>query len=403
MTYLWFAALLVVPLRLVWKLPIRQFEYVICAAGITLLALVDLVRIDLSKSGWDMQVMCAAVKTYLNHDNPYLTDNLQQYTQYKLSFPYPILVMPLLKSACANDPQYYLILLVTMYAALMIIAGMGARHNLWFLLCLMIAGFKNTQWLVYTRNIALLEMVIYFISSLFIYKRWGRWGNCFLGAAAFLKIFPLIFCLLKSICDKNKLQTLAQTLGIFFILHIISYLLAPELFDSYVRIVAGFSNGHAPIKEVFRGGISNPNLLSLSHNLLAPFISNKAAWVVGGLVYLMAVLSLGRIWLHFRRLHLSHNDIFSLGVLFIMIISPRMKPYSFFFAIPPVFFLTEEWSLKNKLWIIVLCCVFPVCAGIAALGLHGNYWLGLYAEYGQLYALIGCFVWIGLRKRIDYE
>ena len=199
----------------------------------------------------------------------------------------------------------------------------------------------------------------------------------------------------------------------------LSYLLFPKLELSYYTSILGQRQQRSPIFEF--GGWDNPTSLLFASDL-GKYIFHKedaltvdifhngdmrivAATIV---IYGIFFCGIGLIFLKYIKMNPSFPDRFFVGVLAIMLLLPRLKPYSFTFALIPIYFLIKEFDYKKICISLFIISIVPLLFNIVYVlnifhlavtatgvaGLPFNYILG----YCPLWCLFFIYVYIVLNE-----
>lgn len=368
-----------------------------------------LIVIRFEDAGWDYYLYCSAIKAMEDGKNPYYTDNLMEYSGGgKLSFVYPPLSVLFLKAVCFFDTKmsYFILWAVLIILTYFVIRSAGSNLEPLFIAVLLITGFRSTYYNFRTGNVGLLELFFFSFVFLFLKKRKHIFSTIFLNLTAWLKVFPILFgglfIFLRS-SKRNKAKVLSFVLIGFVLLNALSYFAFPSVISSYYLALMGkIENPHNHLKE--EGGARNPSAFlffkQFSQRLFGP---NNAIYLVFFILFIVVVFALfSRYAMNKER---SFLEAFSLGVLAILLVLPRLKPYSFTLALIPILFLTRDFDYKNKFYTILLASLIP-------LTFHGlnrflvyfpeNFlWLSTQLQfllsYTDLFCLFAIFLFIQIR------
>lgn len=349
------------------------------------------------KTETDINVYCSAVETYENGNNPYLIEKLRKYSNSNLSFIYPPLSLPFFKILCLIDSiaGYYIIWILLLLAIFCITKRADARLDPLLLITLLASGFLVTFWNMLTGNVGLIELTLFAVTYYFITKRKYRNAALFLALTSFFKVLPILFAPLFLFTKegyKEKFKTFFLITIFLAAANLLSFLLFPNIMPTYLLSLVGKAGQqHSPIYE--SGGIKNPSLLFFTKELSERFFnSNTTISIIIYLLCTLLVLLLFCIYIKRERRRFLH--IFSFGVLAIMIILPRLKPYSFAFALLPTYFLIKNFNFKNKLLAILLTSLLPLLVLIFGFSPHN---VNTIWKYNQLISLLAIFIFILLK------
>lgn len=331
----------------------------------------------------DLGMMCAAVKAELHGQTPYILSHLQQYTQTRHSFPYPPLALIPLKALCAGNPFF----IYPMFCAVSVlglwawIRGCAPRDR-WLLPVFLWSGFEGMFFLLRCGNIEVLNFILFGTAMGFLARNKIRTAGAFFGAAAFLKILPIAFAALFLIGKENRKDKISAAVlasAVFFTAHLASFLTRGDLYSSYFQLLMGQSAEHTPLHETFYPGWPQPSLLSLASLLnwkIIPgvnFFTGLFYAVPAAVFILMAVI--------FLKKTRSFTSIFSYGVLLMLLLMPRLKPYTYCLAVVPVYFLSCSLRDSRKTGLLAAAVFLPWFCRLC--------WpASIIFEYGQLYSLV---------------
>jgi len=217
-------------------------------------------------------------------------------------------------------------------------------------------------------------------------------------------LLPLIVTAKVSKKEKAKLFFLGFLTFLF--IYCLSWVLFPSIFMYYYLSITGQIEGqHSPIRE--EGGITNPAAFFLIRSFSMRFFGRSTAGFL--ILYPFYVCLIGMMFYHY---HKYTKDLwkksFLFGILAVMLIAPRLKPYSLILAIPSIYLLSKKFSIKQKFLVLGIISLFPLLLRLAAtLGVS----LGAVYSYNQLMSLFIIFLyfyflevklWGKIRARLQY-
>jgi hypothetical protein len=358
-----------------------------------ILANLNLIGMTYKSSGWDYRVYCGAAKAFDAGKDPYVVDNIQPYSDVFFSFAYPPITLVLFKAACVmkSAKAYYLIWTVLLLAIVLIVNRAIKDPDALFLLTLILTGFVTIFWSFYTGNAALVEAFVFSIGYYFVLKKRYQLGAMFVTLSSIFKILPIVFAVLLLLIHgdwKKKLKVGGVAAATFILMHGASLLLFPGISKTYYSSILGnVPNQHTPITET--GGLTNPAPMlfvsDLSEKIFGP---NNVAFFV---LYSIVILCVGVLFFNFARINRGKSDddfgkVFSLGIIAIYLILPRLKPYSFAPALLAIGFLANRYRYSGKMIVSGIISLLPIIlywVGQRSSGAGGNLFLG----YGQLICL----------------
>lgn len=320
-----------------------------------------------SCSGWDLNVYCAAVKVFNNNGNPYLVNELQKSSSGILPFVYPPTSIYFFKILCYpscifdSRASYYFLWCLLLAGAFFVIRKNDKNFQPLLLIILFTTGFLATHWNYLTGNIGLLELLLLSICFSFAIKEKYYLAMFPLAFIALLKITPLVLVsifIFSGISKFSKFKLMSFGLILFIFLSSLSYILFPDITHSYYLALMGkIENQNSPIYE--GGGIGNPSLFFLLKNINETLFSNNFTTFL--ILYILLIGSVFALFLNYTlKKNRNFPEVLSTGILFFLIASPRLKPYSFTFALIPVYFLIKDFHVRYKFLSIFIVSVIPL-------------------------------------------
>lgn len=311
--------------------------------------------------GRDAEIYCAAREAYDAGLSPYLVPNLKRFRAVDFSFVYPLHALLPLRPFCSGDATFRFTVLYWACLALAFFLSasrLGAWSDRGLVAVLFLGGFSGTAYSFATGNIGLVELLGFSVCYYFLIRHRPAMAALALGATASFKLVPLLFAF--SFLFLVRPQTRGR-LVVYSCLPLaagfaISYAMNPSFFRDFVLQLLGLHpNQHAPINEVWPEG--NPVFLLALKVFFADLridspvlISAVAAVMIFTMITLLITL---------RRSGLDDVRLFSMGTLFVMLLMPRMKPYSFTYAVLPVFFLIQGRPRSLQVGILLLSVWVP--------------------------------------------
>jgi hypothetical protein len=183
----------------------------------------------------------------------------------------------------------------------------------------------------------------------------------------------------------------------FIILLGISSIAYPALFDSYIKQFLGISS---PVFEV--GGYMTPTAYLFLWDLAGFFIGN------GTLVpYFLDLVFIGAILVLFFTFYRRHTDddlrLFSLGVISLFLLIPRLKPNYFVFILVPIYLLVVHESDLIKTLVVIIAAIIPfICLLAIELNLLSEGLILMFVSYNQLICALTIFlliIWLSKKRR----
>jgi hypothetical protein len=378
------------------------------AVSLVLLAFnVSLVFNRFPRAGWDYRVYAGAVHCLHDGKDPYFVSNLASYSGGRnLSFVYPPLSIALFSALICTQGNhvYFLFWMLLLALTFLIVERTDTRGFSGFLLLVLFAtAFLASYWNFQTGNIGLVELFLFSGFYYGICKDKLNLAALFLAVVSFLKITPFIFLLAFLFLDlpaRKKVLLLLLVPAYAGFLHALSFVLYPDITPSYFLQVLGRIPGqHSPLYEP--GGMSTPSSLLLCKDLGA--LAGLPYQVLYGLFATGLALLL---YAKMRGRRFERMELLSLLVLFCLLLMPRLKPYSFAYALLPAYYLLKRSTFLEKTAALLVLSFVPLILYLVhtTSGHMGAGWVYENAasrtilHYGQLCALFVLFTWYLFRQ-----
>jgi len=323
---------------------------------VALLFELDRTRAFAPSRRWDAPIYCAAREAYDAGLSPYLVSNLKRFQAVDFSFVYPLHALLLLKPFCSGDVTFRFTVLYWACLALAFLLS-ASRLRVWpewgLLAVLLLGGFSGTAWNFAAGNIGLVELFGFSVCYYFLIRDRPAMAALALGATASFKLVPILFafCFLFLRLPPSRGRLVAYSYLSLAAGLAVSYAMSPPFFRDFVLQLLGLHpNQHAPINEVWPEG--NPVFLLALKVFLADLRLDSPALI--SVVAAVMIFSMITLLIRLRRRGLDDVRLFSMGILFVMLLMPRMKPYSFTYAALPVFFLIQGRPRTLQVGILLL-------------------------------------------------
>ncbi|MCK1359358.1 hypothetical protein IVB28_11050 [Bradyrhizobium sp. 199] len=392
----------------------RQRTWLACLIALTALFVLgniaNYARLDLNY-GWDLHVNCAAVGAHTAGLDPYFVGNLKVTT---LSYPYLPVTLDVFRPFCAGGflAGHYM----GVYFALAVLCGLllpglgrrrtRARDVALRVLCAL-GAFVGFEWVHVSGNFAILSGVLTTIALMLLLRaaaggasedqsfalRLG--GAALLGVVASFKLvfFPVLAALyFLPLSRGRKLMLIAVAAFCFAVPILISRMLYPDLFASWLLAIAGqIPNQHAVnLVEV------NPSLLLLAQSLMdhagidaRPAVFATYALAALALVLIPFALSVLRVAasqpvreggsppLQLDRWLMDHPRaamrITVLAMFALYLSSPRLKEYAFFELALYAAILVVDLPARALAAVLTVGLLIPALISLAGTELEGTF------------------------------
>jgi hypothetical protein len=313
-------------------------------------------------SGMDYRVFKGAVQSLNNGEDPYSLSNVIYFVGGSLPFNYPphtLLFFWCLQFLFVYQSIwiYYALLVAFLAASGYIIAITDQKPQLLFLITLLLTGFMGIFWNFQTGNKDIIFLYL-FAWIFYLMLRENFWkSSIIMGLMGSFSLITLPFIAVylvvkRSVADRIKYILLS--IGVAAVIFLITWLLTPSLFSSYIENIRGSSS---PLYD--ESGINTPTPFLMFTALLNP---TKAGIIIPSLVvsFLYVSFIIGSSWYIFKKNQDKPLIVYSFVVLAIFMILPRVKPYDFIILIPSLYFLFRDYENKIKVLVLVVVSLLPL-------------------------------------------
>jgi hypothetical protein len=315
-------------------------------------------------SGWDYHMVVGAVQSYDHMQNPYLLENINKFaggfTGGDLLFDYPphtlyfFLILDII-SVYHNIWIYYGLLLSLMILSfyLLIIADKSPHYL--FLTTLLITGFMATFWNFITGNKDIFFLCLFaFIFVLLLREKYWQ-SSIVMGLSAAISLFTApfsaLYLFIKHRSLLNRMTYILISGLVVGLLFLASYCINPVFISSYLNVLQG---GTSPFLD--SGGLNTPT----PYLMLEDFLK----WVNLRSTLPTALLFCGYIaFILYASWNYSQNNkeyplkIYSVSMIAIFMLLPRIKPYDFIILIVPLYFIFKDCSYRIKSLVLAVLSI----------------------------------------------
>lgn len=358
----------------------------------------------------DFQNVCAAVDVWLRGKDPYLVANTIEYCGFPYPFVYPPFSLYWIQGLCYGNrwlgfqANYFLLFSIVFLGIFFVIRRGDDHFHPWLFITLLLTGFFSAHYGVLFGNMIWVELFFLAMAFYWILKEKYSLAGVFLAFGSVLRIFPILFGLpfiLAPQARGRRWKNLWIMGSLFGGILVCSFLQSPAMTVSAFRAILGKIPGQvSPALE--GGGAMTPTPYFLIKDLMVPIGGED------GLVFLLyglfALLTVGIFAQFVKRRNRSFLEIFSAGVLVVLILFPRVKPYYFIWASLPVYFLVRTWNRKDIQWAVLIVSGLPLILYGLSWGMVSDFYLGRFfrylelpIEYGQGMALFFFFLFFMAR------
>jgi hypothetical protein len=168
-----------------------------------------------------------------------------------------------------------------------------------------------------------------------------------------LPFVALYLAVRRPIVDRIKYMLLS--VGVVAAIFLISWLLNPALFESYLETLQGSTS---PLFD--KPGIWTPTPFLIFGLLLNQKNGGMTIPVIlVSLVY--AGIVIGASWYIIKKNQENPLRVYSLTMFAIFMVMPRLKPYYFIILALPLYFIFKDCSYKIKILVLTVISLVPLC------------------------------------------
>jgi hypothetical protein len=261
---------------------------------------------------------------------------------------------------CGTGNWYMLAWLVLCAGATLLLVPLFPELDSVLLAVVAASAFRATGWTILTGNIQALEFGLFSATLLAMVRGRGVAAGLLCGLAAFIRIVPLAWCVLPLALGDRKTAlrmaaaaaiTLAAAHGLFLVA-------MPAAAHAYWHAWQTGFNG-ALARETWFGSIYTPALfsffLSIGRRLGAPYPVAILLQAVSGIALLLLVE-------RDAATDPSRRTALWTAVIAILLVTPRMKPYTPVLAIAPAYVAVSRQSWRGQIAVLAAISVFPAAA-----------------------------------------
>jgi hypothetical protein len=156
----------------------------------------------------------------------------------------------------------------------------------------------------------------------------------------------------RSITD--RIRYIVLSISVVAVIFLITWLLAPSLFLSFIENIRGSSS---PLYE--ESGINTPTPFLMFATLMNQTkFGITIPLLLVSLVY--ACLIISACWYIFRKNQDNPLILYSVVIIAIFMMLPRVKPYDFIILIPSLYFLFKDYGNKIKVLVLIVVSLLPI-------------------------------------------
>jgi len=374
-----------------------------------LIAAINIIGIIYLTEGWDFEVYRSAVKSVEEGYNPYYLINLLKYQYYPLPFIYLPTTLFVFKGIVffSKYLDYRIIWFIFLILSFFIVK-ISDRHSDSFYLSVIfltafMAAFNNFR----TGNIGLIELFLLSLVFFYLKKKKDLFAGAFLVLVAWFKLVPLLFAggylffkekynettFFKLFIFKKKILLITFIGSLFMLIILSSILIFPNLTKSFFLSITGqINNQPSPLHDY------SHSFFCLIKDTISMIYARKELIYFIYLIYLIFIIAF--FFQMVKKSSLSPIETFSLWIITLMLILPRLHSYSYIYAIIPIYYLTKEKNYKIKFIILIIISLVPlILAGVTyfirfihMFEILGKEKILIIARYRYNYGLLGFFL-----------
>lgn len=332
--------------------------------------------------------------------NPYILENINQYvagnTGGNLPFTYPPHTLYFfwilnIFFIFQNIGIYFAFLFILLIISGYLIVTMDQKPHYLFLITLFLTGFMSMVWNVGTGNKDIIFLFLFTLIFFLLVKEKYWQSSIIMGlAAAFSLItapFVAIYLVVKAPLI-NRLAYIFLSAVVVGVLILISYCINPTFFISYIDTLQGGST--SPLYDI--GGTNTPTPYLMFEDLLKGVnIEGILPVAIVSCVYIGLVLYAS--WNYSIKYLQDTLKIYSLVMLVVFMMLPRIKPYDFIILVIPLYFLFKDCSYRMKCLMFAVISL-PIFCWYLTFVIDTTDFPFLLGLYTQTYSMIFIFVLI---------
>jgi hypothetical protein len=380
-------------MRVFWK-------YSFYILGIFLiLANIFLVFYTYPISGFDFKVYCASMEALENSKSPY--GDMAEFGVVT-PYTYPPLTLPFFIISClTNWKFFYTIFWTVLLIAIFILMSFIGKSFNFYSLILLLTAFAATLSNYYTGNIGIIELLFFAFASLAIFENYNRIGGILFALLGFIKLVPLIFVLPFLIVPRNlfdkKMFIMSYTIALL-VLVLLSFTFYPILSLDYASMVLNKAENQETtfVHPAFAIGFNEiaENYKAVVNPSISFFIQYFTLFVLVSILFI----------LYRKNNPVKFKKQAFFAIVGIMILLPRLMPYSFVFSIIPIYYLTRLWSFKLKTIVLILVSLIPLMIKISRkINLLDTTNVFINLSPSIILFLVLCFIFLITRKSNNSE
>jgi len=341
----------------------KRFYVLLCGILFCMTAVQLFLCVTDPYAGVDYRVYKAGVLLFNQGEDPYPLQNIHQITRDVILYTYPphtLLFYWVLQFFFVFQSMwiYYGFLIALLIASGYIIVRLDKKPHYLFLITLLLTGFVSMYWNFYSGNKDIMFLFLFAgIFHLLVQEKFWQ-SSIVMGLMGSFTLVTLPFVALylavrKPIVDRIKYMLLS--VGVVAAIFLISWLLNPALFVSYLETLQGSTS---PLFD--KPGIWTPTPFLIFGLLLNQTNGGMTIpMILVSLVY--ACIVIGASWYIIKKNQENPLRVYSLTMFAIFMVMPRLKPYYFIILALPLYFIFKDCSYKIKILVLTVISLVPLC------------------------------------------
>jgi hypothetical protein len=151
----------------------------------------------------------------------------------------------------------------------------------------------------------------------------------------------------------QRIQYILLSIGVVVVLFLLTWLINPALFETYIETFTGSTSA---LNEP--SGMNTPTPFLMFGVLLNQTNGISILLILVSLIYICLVI--GTSWYVIKKNQENLLKIYSLTMLAIFMVLPRIKPYYFIVLAIPLYFLFKDSSDKIKILVFAAISLLPL-------------------------------------------
>lgn len=352
-------------------------------------------------AGWDYHVFAGAVQSLDHMQNPYILENINKYagvyTGGNLPFTYPPHTLYFfwildLFLVFHNIGIYYTLLVILLILSGYLIVTMDRQPQYLLLVTLVLTGFMGTVWNIGTGNKDILFLFLFALIFVLLLKEKYWQSSIVMGLAAAVSLITAPFVALYLVIRRPFLLRFAYIIvsaGVVATLFLISYCINPTYLVSYIDTLKGSSS---PLFD--EGGLNTTTPYLLFADLLKGVnISGNLPVAVVSCVYIGFILfATGKYFIKNRQ---NTIKLYSVVMIAVFMMLPRIKPYDFIILVVPLYFLFKDCNdrIKSLMFMVISLPIFFWYLNFFVYTTEFPLLLGVYIQTYSMFLIFIVIIW----------